>query len=322
MKNTTVIHHSADYDGIMCREVARHFLPEAKLIGWDFADKPLSIPSEGEVIVMDLPVDRVFGFDFAKPETVLVLFGTVEAVKEFDARLVWIDHHKSSIDTHPVEIEGYRIDGVAACRLAWQWFKNNMGEDLPDETAFRSRSVMEPYLIRLCGEYDIWDHRDPNAIVLQSGLRQLDEDEFRNLIEQEFQYPQVSFEDPDTVTIPMGDCLEIGKRALKAKKAADASIVGKFSHDVTWNGLKFLCLNSASFNSQTFESAVRPEHDALMGWRFDGKSGKCTVSLYHAPGKTDIDLSKFAVAMKGGGHRGAAGFQVTLAELATIIGAQ
>lgn len=37
---TTVIYHSADYDGIFCREIARRFLPDAELIGWDFADKP------------------------------------------------------------------------------------------------------------------------------------------------------------------------------------------------------------------------------------------------------------------------------------------
>jgi hypothetical protein len=34
--------------------------------GWDFGDKPLEIPSEGTVYVMDLPVDRVFGLDFSK----------------------------------------------------------------------------------------------------------------------------------------------------------------------------------------------------------------------------------------------------------------
>jgi hypothetical protein len=38
---TTVIHHSADYDGIFCREIAKKFLPDATLVGWDFADEPL-----------------------------------------------------------------------------------------------------------------------------------------------------------------------------------------------------------------------------------------------------------------------------------------
>jgi len=64
---TTVIFHSADMDGQFCREIARKFLPEAELIGWDFADKPLPIP-EGQIYVLDLPVDKPFGLDFAKRE--------------------------------------------------------------------------------------------------------------------------------------------------------------------------------------------------------------------------------------------------------------
>jgi len=36
--------------------------------------------------------------------------------------LVWIDHHKSAIEKYGATTPGYRIDGVAACRLAWQWF--------------------------------------------------------------------------------------------------------------------------------------------------------------------------------------------------------
>ncbi len=114
---TTVIFHAGDYDGIFCREIARKFLPpDTEFIGWDFADKPLTVP-DGRIYVLDLPVDRVFGLDFSK--------GCVEAgdiASSVLSRLVWVDHHKSSIETHPTEIPGYRIDGVAACRLCWAYF--------------------------------------------------------------------------------------------------------------------------------------------------------------------------------------------------------
>lgn len=111
---TTVIYHSADFDGIFCREIAKKFLPDATLIGWDFANEPLPIPN-GQIYILDLPVDRVFGFKYT-PEDV------ERNAPQHPAGLIWIDHHKSSIDTHPTTIPGYRIDGVAACRLAWQWF--------------------------------------------------------------------------------------------------------------------------------------------------------------------------------------------------------
>jgi hypothetical protein len=53
--------------------------------------------------------------------------------------------------------------------------------------------------------------------------------------------------------------------------------------------------------------AVRPEHEGLFGFNWTGK--KWRVSLYHAPHRTDIDLSVIAVKYGGGGHRGACGFR-------------
>lgn len=130
---TTVIHHSADFDGIFCREIARQFLPDAEIIGWDFKDAPLPIPTEGTIYIIDLPADHVFGFDFksmgVSQDTDSVAFQSIcqpgSKIREFIValrRIIWIDHHASSISTHPKDIPGYRIDGVAACRLAWQWF--------------------------------------------------------------------------------------------------------------------------------------------------------------------------------------------------------
>jgi len=164
MTPTTVVHHSADYDGIFCREIACKFLPDARLIGWDFKDRALDYPVGHQVYVMDLPVDRVFGF--RDPNTALEM-----------TDLIWIDHHKSSIDSHPKGIPGYRIDGVAACRLAWQWFANNPmiegeihGSNLPEKKDYLARDVWEPLAVRLAGEYDIWDHRGDGDLEFQFGL--------------------------------------------------------------------------------------------------------------------------------------------------------
>ncbi len=88
MKNT-VIYHSADFDGLFCREIARKFLPDSELIGWDFGDTPLPIPDEGNIYILDLPVDRVFNLSLAPYSDNAPLL----------RRIVWIDHHKSSIET-------------------------------------------------------------------------------------------------------------------------------------------------------------------------------------------------------------------------------
>ena len=45
----TVVFHSADMDGVFCREIAKKFLGTegVNYVGWNFEDPTLSVPSEG-----------------------------------------------------------------------------------------------------------------------------------------------------------------------------------------------------------------------------------------------------------------------------------
>lgn len=316
MTKTTVIHHSADYDGIFCREIARKFLPDAELIGWDFANAPLPVPKVGSVYVLDLPVDRVFGFTFGNRTedmlSVLNVFGHANAIKEFNSRLIWIDHHKSSIESHPNDIPGYRIDGVAACRLAYQWFSTlkmtPVPEEigLPDKQHYIDRKVVEPLAVRLAGEYDIWDKRDPDAELFQHGLRsrELGPDTWDILL--------------SGPTAPEGDkrglaelyvetLLDAGEALQYARTKENASIIKEIGFTIQFEGLTFLACNAARYNSHLFTAGLTPEHDACFGFKWTGKDW--SVSLYHAPGKEHHDLSLIAVKRGGGGHRGACGFK-------------
>lgn len=305
---TTVIYHSADFDGLFCREIARKFLPDAELIGWDFADAPLAIPPEGPIYVLDLPVDRVFGDSFSGGSTTKWF-----CHREMLQRVIWIDHHASSIQSHPTDIPGYRIDGVAACRLAWQWFaagnpipncgaksKYMSGFPFPVKQDYADRKVSEPLSVRLVGEYDIWDKRNPDAEVFQFGLRSA---------ELTPQYWNALLSNSAGGSHVIYDLLENGRILQRYQQEQDASIVKRLTFLVEFEGLKFLALNSPRFNSLTFAAVDVPEsgHDALMGFRWDGKIW--TVSLYHAKHRTDLDLSAIAQKYGGGGHRGACGFQ-------------
>jgi len=299
MSKTTVVYHSADFDGLFCREIARKFIPDAELIGWDFGDEPMSIPNEGQIYIMDLPVDRVFGYDFSKRTAPP---GPATSQDEVLSRVIWIDHHKSSIESHPTDIPGYRIDGVAACRLAWQWFnKGREGYAINVPTmkeTYIDRKVTEPLAVRLAGEYDIWDKRDPNAELFQHGLRsqELTDDDWVELL------------DPTWNVVPtLGTrLLQQGKALQYATIKENESIIKAAGFDVEFQGLKFLACNHARFNSFLFTAGIRPEHDALLGFCWDGKQWK--ISLYHAPGKEHHDLSLIAVRHGGGGHKGACGF--------------
>lgn len=294
----TVIYHRADFDGLFCREIARKFLPNAELIGWDYKDKRLTFPSEGLVYVLDLSPD------------------CFESVPEHTERIIWIDHHKTAINKFNPGIAGYRIDGVAACRLAWQWFTNDTARNvmsdasyLPEKLEYVNRAVTEPLAVRLAGEYDIWDKRDPNAELFQHGLRSMP-------FEQKHWDTLLLTGDVacrDLAGTFIDQLLYQGQFVRHYFDANNAEIVNERSFLVNFAGLKFLALNTPRFNSQTFAIKDVPEtgHDALMGFYYDGE--KYNVSLYHAKHRTDLDLSAIAQTFSfngrpGGGHKGACGF--------------
>lgn len=303
MKNVIVIYHRADFDGIFCREIAKHFLGQrADYLGWDYGDEmPVIEPTVHTIYMLDISVQ-----------------GMME-----DPRLTWIDHHKSAIDKFPPSTLGLRIDGVAACRLTWQWFKDPIAAQTKiSKEDYIDRVVKEPYAVRLAGEYDVWDKRDPRAELFQHGLRSRDlkpvwslllganpkmsdlsenmaESELKDLIDENGQVlPPIVFR-----------LHEAGKILQYAKRESNAAVIKKSGFTVRFEGLCFLACNaSPGFNSFLFEAGIKAEHEGLLGFNYTGHSWR--ISLYGVPGKPDVDLSRIAVKYGGGGHKQACGFEV------------
>lgn len=287
MNKTTVIYHRADFDGIFCREIARKFLPEAVLVGWDHGDPkidPLTLPA-GTIYILDLSPDCL-----EDTENGSVLLRNRD--------LVWIDHHKSSIEKFSPEIPGYRIDGVAACRLAWQWF-SRFAVPLAAKPEFIDRTVLEPLAVRLAGEYDIWDKRDPNAELFQHGLRSRE----LNDITWKFLLGDDDIAGNECVS----DLLFAGRSIQYAQTRQNESVIKEIGFTFQWEGLTFLGCNASRYNSHLFTAGLMPEHDGCFGFKWTGK--EWSVSLYGVPGKPDVDLSQIAVKYGGGGHKQACGFR-------------
>lgn len=310
MNKTTVIFHSADLDGLLCEQIARKFLgtENVEYIGWDFGDPSLDVPSEGWIYVMDLPVDRVFAKDCSS-----------SVYKAFLERTIWIDHHKSNIDSHNPTIPGYRIDGVAACRLAWQWFVMVDGNTsfgwksapdgirragvLPMIQDYKRREVSEPTVVMLAGEYDIHDKRwmkeDPRVNQLQTGYKTIPMTDgvWRELLEP-VNFPEI-----------LDSILERGEILLYAREKEYERVITEQGFDVEFKGLKFLacCSHECDIRGQLFEAGIKPHHEALLGFTFTGKDWR--VSLYHIDGKEHVDILNIAKSCGGGGHPGACGFK-------------
>lgn len=312
---TLVVYHSSDFDGIFCREIARKFLPHdencdsqdvnpdgikkpcncTQYIGWNYGDPSVKCDGTGLVFILDLPVDKPLGL--TNPDWISFCL-------EHGQTIVWVDHHKSSIESHPKDIPGYRIDGVAACRLAWQWFTHVCANNpdhchpaLPRRQDFIDGQVSEPFAVRLAGEYDVaGPSANEQALNFQYGLRST----------------EIAGDEEQLLTVgEFGDKLvqEISERGIAVRayldRADQLSIKSAFTLD--FDGRRWLAINSYRANSAAIRSACTTEHDGIMAFCWRGNLW--TVSLYDSPHRPDLDLSLIAKKYGGGGHAKACGFE-------------
>lgn len=334
MKNIAIIYHDADFDGKLSNEVCRHHLSrlhsESSIhsYGWDYGRQLPTTPDFG--IETDAPVlwqdyDEIYIVDLSVDELM--------ARPDLRNKIVWIDHHKSAIEkwdgihneteTQYVNrpFKGIRIDGVAACRLCWAWFTwgklpngvlPSKQDYLPPLTksVFVDREIKEPELIRLAGEYDVWDHRDPDAKALQFGLRALSRMDFGCLVGNQF--------NGDVTGVKLDDVITQGRAIKSYCDKQNDEYSAAYARTLQWEGLTFCALNIGQRgNSDLLRGGLKPEHQAGFAWRHTGDG--VMVSLYHVPGHEHLDLSEIAKRHGGGGHRGACGFRVTLSKLAEIL---
>jgi hypothetical protein len=274
--STYVIYHRADFDGECCREIARHFLPDATLIGWDYGDPTPVIPEMARLYILDLSVP-----------------GLME-----HADLVWIDHHKSAIERYPSDITGYRIDGVAACRLAWQWFRSAgrtlSPEGLPELEDYRERRVEEPLAVRLAGEYDIWDRRDPRAALFQHGLRS-----------QEPRW-DLLLDGGEQACGYVEHLLTCAQYIAYSRRNGLQRLLAEGAFPLDWQGLRWVAINAAGLASDAYELA-EGDYDAGLSFCWSPKKKKWKVSMRAL--RPGLDLSGIATANGGGGHKAACGFE-------------
>jgi hypothetical protein len=274
MNDILTIFHKSDFDGLCSEQIARKALGDTSdYLGFEYNE---DIP--------DLkPYNQVYMIDISMP---------IEVMEKYSNKIIYLDHHKSQIDKFSnIPLMGRQIDGVAACRLAWQWFFGNKAATKED---YIGRKVEEPYSVQLLGEYDIWDKRNEDTDLFQVGLssaKAIDWDMLLNL--------KNSKEYSESI-------VEKGQVIWDYNKVVNAQISKERGFDVDFESLKFRALNIARCNSMTFEASLQDHHDGCLAYFYNGKTWK--FSLYHAKGKEHHDLSLIASKYGGGGHRGACGF--------------
>jgi hypothetical protein len=307
MKDILVLHHSADFDGICSREVARKALGDtADYLGYDYGQPVPDISGYSTVYLIDISL----------PTDVMLAKA---------AKLIVIDHHKTLIDAvewFKSEFKGYYcIDGVAACRLAYQYFHRSAGHAMsighwqcvPSKQDYLDHKVVEPYAVRLLGEYDVWLKSDQNTDPFQLGLLAQKEPDWYLLLQLG---DEAGAGAEHISTQYLCNIIDSGLTIQRFTEVTNADISKTRGFDVEFEGLKFRALNTARCNSLTFTAALRPEHDGCLGYYYNGRHWK--VSFYGVPHKPDVDLSVIAKKYGGGGHRQACGCEFD--ELPVFLG--
>lgn len=269
------ITHRADLDGWCSQAIARRTLGESsRYLGWDYGDP-----------VPDLsPYDRVYVIDISLPRDVMVAHAE---------KLVWLDHHKSVLDTYPSYLAGTRIDGIAACRLAWQWFNGDRNATKAD---YLDHRVSEPYAVQLLGEFDVWLKTNPDTDPFQYGMQATKEPDWPCLLNSDEGRPADAL---------IAGTIAKGRAVLDYLDVTNAKLVTERGFDVDFEGRHLLALNTSIKGSMQFAAAVKPEHDGCLAFSWNGKAWG--FSLYGVDHKRDLDLSTIAVKHGGGGHKQACG---------------
>jgi len=305
-----VVYHNADFDGLFAGAVCHHFITqagqEADLRGWDHYDEPVTVSIEHQaVVVVDLPPTCVSLRSFSWGDV-----GKEPAYTSFPVPFTWIDHHASAIGDPAFEgLRGLRVDGVAACRLAYQWYLGLKPSYATVENF--SSSINEPLALRYVGMHDVWDKSDERAEMLQYGLTLSGPWTPERISERFIRPPSIESDEFTRGLIERGADAKTWFDKMAAKESALSG------HRVKCGNLTFWCIHSVhAKGSQWFQGA--PEDvDAYMSVRFNGS--RASASLYRKDGRTDVDLLSIAKRMRGGGHEGACGFPMTAHEYAALV---
>lgn len=279
----TCIYHSRDLDGWTSGALVKLKYPDCKMIGYDYGEPfPWDLISADEEVIM---------VDVSLP-----MADMIKLARSCNFKLTWIDHHISAINdynstTETTVFRGMLDNTISACEGTWNYL-------FPDKQM--------PEAIKLLGEYDTWRNKDQDRwetkiLPFQFGMRTLCQSP------ETFPYYLLDNDIKDIVEVT-----KYGNIILNYQRQVNEHQCKRSFESVIHIGdtvLSAICHNAGGFNSDMFKSIYNPDkHDIMVMFQYDGKTNLWVVSLYST--HAEIDCSQLAKQMGGGGHKGAAGFQV------------
>lgn len=318
-----ILYHRADLDGVLSGVIAAFYMGHrhdvVDVFGLDYHDV-IGDATFKKVDFCDaglIQYDQIYVIDFSHD----ALFNN-EAIQ---SKIIWIDHHKSAIEKYKdYPIKRWCIDGVAACRLTFQFFSNLNYTFLTKRTFFY-REVEEPLFVCLAGEYDIWDLDSPSARPLNFGIADLSFDNVKKifcatkciLVHNEPKNRDESrLEELDEAKQLEGWESKLLTSAIKRGQGV-IDYIKSYSVRMPVNKCIIDGRVARVFNTSIKSSLIhelQEDEDLTIVWYHIGGT-KVLTSFY----STKVDCSLIAKQYGGGGHAGAAGATMEFATLSSII---
>ena len=273
MKTDVCVYHGVDLDGYCSAAIWLRSHPNGEVIGLNYGQ--------------DVPWERLEGNRVAMVDFCLQPWPEMERLIEVADELVWIDHHKSAIESWKAAgcelIRGSRDTEKAACELVWEFYH-------PDE--------LMPRGVFLLGDYDCWRHSDECTMAFQWGMR-LDDWDPGSTPSCMGDWKRV-FSDDERL---LDKVLSSGRTILQYQTQQNAKSAKAIWFPVEFDGKRWMAVNQGGINSQFWDSVWDDTYDGKLS--FVRSRNHWTVSLY----SEIVDCSAIAKGKGGGGHVGAAGFQ-------------
>jgi len=260
---------------------------------------------------------RIYLVDFSfQPDDEMLKFAD-----KLGDRLVWIDHHKTSVDLSLAFNVANAVDGVrwvndvdgkplSACELTWMFLNDlqHMDKDIEDRKEI-------PEVLSLIGDWDTWRHADMSdddaskARSLSYYLGSISCDPSRYMA-------RVFWDDlfSDKRRDFLRSCLYKGRELMEYQEAQWATLMESKAFEANFAGYDAIMLNQTG-NSEMFNGFYdESKHDLMV--TFQLVRGEFLTVSFYGTHTEDIHLGDLAKKLgnegdmpSGGGHAGAAGFQ-------------
>lgn len=281
-----IIYHNNCPDGWAAAYIAKMKYPEAELMPRDHGLEP--------------PYDEVTGKD------VLVVdfsWRTKEQNRKMASlakSFLILDHHK----TAEAELTGefYAIFDMkrSGAGLTWDYL---FGKDSPEENWSRWEGIKafasRPWWVDYVEDRDLWNWKLEDSKAVNSYI-------------MTFPYDIESWNKITSQTVKDALTLGYGAEAQVDKYVREAVKQAQFG---SLNGKTIAVLNVPYLNCSEVGAELAKTNDVSLTW-FERSDGMIQFSLRSVG---DIDVSEIAKGFKGGGHKNASGFQLSLFEGRKII---